>query len=78
MSYAHTKRRKNIAKFKRQNERCFKKTGMRPLYTWQQCLQNIADGVRKKNDGPLIGSLADIMDAKNHLTPKGTNENETT
>lgn len=61
MSYAHTKRRKNIARLKKQS----------PL-KWREELQKIADAVRRKNDGPLIGSLADIMASKINPTIQDT------
>lgn len=50
MSYAHTKRRKNIAKWKKNNPN-----------NWLQSLIVKADEVTRKNDGPLLGTLEDIM-----------------
>lgn len=50
MSYAHTKRRKNIAKWKKQ----FPKD-------WRNKLANEGERIRKINDGPLLGSLTDLM-----------------
>lgn len=56
MSYAHTKRRKNIARFKREE--------LKNGRSWQVQLMEIADRVSKNNDGPLMGSIQDILEAQ--------------
>lgn len=63
MSYAHTKRRKNISKLKRQNARCLRVHGEPAMLSWRQCLINIADEVVRSQEGECIGSLQDIMEA---------------
>jgi hypothetical protein len=50
MSYAHTKRRKNIKRFKKWYPNA-----------WRTALKHDADEIMKKNDGPIIGSLEKII-----------------
>lgn len=49
MSYAHTKRRKLIAKLKRQEQR-----------KWRAAFTEHCAAVRKKLDGPRLGSLESL------------------
>jgi len=50
MSYSHTKRRKTIKRLKKEFGSKF--------YTH---LQEIADNICKKQDGPLLGNLEEIL-----------------
>lgn len=59
MSYAHTKRRKKIASLKREEVRQRKKGNKK--FHWLDELKKIGDAVRKKQDGPLLGSLEDLI-----------------
>ncbi len=59
MSYAHTKRRKTIARLKREEQREHKSVRL----PWRERLQDIGEAVRRHNDGPLVGSLQQILDA---------------
>lgn len=49
MSYSHTKRRKTVKRLKNKTLR------------WRDELTKIGDEVRKKNDGPFLGSLGDLI-----------------
>lgn len=62
MSYAHTKRQKTIASLKREEARQRVKDNKK--YRWRDELARIGDAVRKRNDGPFVGSLADILAAQ--------------
>ena len=53
MSHSHNSRRKTIKKFKKQ-------FGAK----WSSEFRKRADEIRRNIDGPLIGSLADIIDFK--------------
>lgn len=59
MPYARTKRRKKIASLKREEVRERKKGNKK--FRWRDELLKIGDAVRKKNDGPFLGSLADLI-----------------
>lgn len=59
MSYAHTKQRKKIASLKREEVRERKKGNKK--FRCLDELEKIGDAVRKKQDGPLLGSLEDLI-----------------
>jgi hypothetical protein len=59
MSVSHNHRRKTIRQMK-------KKYGSK----WQPHFRAHADAITRANDGPLIGTLADIIDAQK-ISPDG-------